>query len=206
MPQHLSVRKEITRSLFTNKFIERLSRTNIFPPIIMHLAISTTLFWYGIVWVGIPVLQGIIAATCGFIFWSFAEYMVHRFLYHTESNSRALFNVQQNAHSIHHQHPIDPTRLAMPPLPGLVLSGCFFLLFWLVSSTYVFVFFPGFMVGYSAYISMHYAQHRIKSPIYGPWKSLWKHHKVHHYIDPYSAYGVTTRFWDFVFHTMPEKK
>ncbi len=206
MPGHLAIRKEISRPLFKNKFMESLTRTGIFPPVIMHLVINATLFWYGITQLEIPVLPGIIAAVCGAIFWSFAEYNVHRYLYHTESNSRTLFNLQHNAHSIHHQHPIDPTRLAMPPLPGLVLSGFFFTIFWLINSTYVFVFFPGFMVGYMAYISLPFAQHRIKSPIYGPWESLWRHHQVHHYIDPYIAFGVSTRFWDFVFHTMPKKQ
>jgi len=206
MPEHLAIRKEISGTLFRNKFMERITRTGIFPPVIMHLAINTVLFWYGTTKLGIPLNYGIFIAIGGFVIWSFAEYNVHRFLYHTESNSRWLFNLQHNAHSIHHQYPIDPTRLAMPPLPGLVLSGLFFLLFWTINSIYVFVFFPGFMVGYLTYISLHYAQHRVKSPIYEPWKLLWKHHKVHHYVDPYVAYGVSTRFWDFVFGTMPAKK
>ncbi|MEP1094201.1 MAG: sterol desaturase family protein, partial [Cyclobacteriaceae bacterium] len=106
---------------------------------------------------------------------------------------------------IHHQYPRDSTRLAMPPVPGLLLSGIFFLAFWLISPTYSFAFFPGFMIGYLLYISMHYAQHVIKSPIYGPWKALWKHHHFHHYVNPYLAHGVSTRLWDFVFGTMPKK-
>lgn len=206
MPEHLAIRKEISGPLFENKFLERLTRTGIFPPIILHLSINTFLFWYGITRLDIPLNYSIIAAVAGFILWSFAEYNVHRFLYHTESNSRWLFRLQHNAHSIHHQYPIDRTRLAMPPVPGLVLSSLFFLVFWLINSTYAFVFFPGFMVGYLTYISLHYAQHRIKSPKYGPWKLLWKHHQVHHYIDPYVAYGVSTRFWDVVFGTMPERR
>jgi len=206
MPEHLAIRKEISGFLFRSKFLERLTRTGIFPPIIMHLSINAFLFWYGIVRLGIPLTHGIIAAISGFIFWSFAEYNVHRFLYHTESNSRWLLNLQHNAHGIHHQFPIDPTRLAMPPVPGLVLSGLFFFVFWSINATYVFVFFPGFIVGYLTYISLHYAQHRVKSPMYGPWKSLWRHHHVHHYINPYTAYGVSTRFWDFIFGTIPEKR
>ncbi len=206
MPEHLEIRKEISGPLFENKFLERLTRTGIFAPIFLHLATSTFLFWYGITRLGLPLNHGMVAAVGGFIFWSFAEYNVHRFLYHTESNSRWLFNLQHKAHGIHHQYPIDPTRLAMPPVPGLVLSGVFFLIFWLISSTYAFVFFPGFMVGYLTYISLHYAQHRVKSPMYGPWKSLWRHHKVHHYVNPYVAHGVSTRFWDLMFGTMPEKR
>ncbi len=206
MPEHLAIKKEITAPLFKNKFLESLTRTGIFTPIILHLSISSFLFWYGVTQLKIPLTHAMITLACGFVFWTFAEYFVHRFLYHTESNSRLLTRIQHNAHGIHHQYPIDPTRLAMPPVPGLLLSGLFFLIFWIVNSTYVFVFFPGFMLGYLAYISIHYAQHRIKSPIYPPFKALWRHHHVHHYVNPYVAHGVSTRLWDFVFGTMPEKK
>ena len=206
MPNHLANRKEKSGTLFNNKFLESLTRTSIFSPIILHLTISSILFWYGTARLGIPINYALLTMMGGFIFWSFAEYNVHRFLYHTETNMGFLIKLQHNAHGIHHQYPIDPTRLAMPPIPGLILSGVFFLIFWLINSTYVFVFFPGFMLGYLTYISLHYAQHRVKSPKYGPWAALWKHHYVHHYINPYVAHGVSTRLWDFVFGTMPEKK
>lgn len=206
MPEHLAFRKEITGPLFKNKFLERLTRTSILAPITLHLSINALLFWYGTSAFGLSLTNAIIALIGGFIFWSFAEYIVHRFLYHTESESSFLYNLQHKAHGIHHQYPVDPTRLAMPPVPGLFLSGIFFFIFWLIQPTYVFVFFPGFMIGYLAYISLHYAQHRIKSPRYWPWKALWKHHHIHHYVNPYVAYGVSTRFWDLVFGTMPKKK
>lgn len=206
MPEHLAIRKARTAPLFKNKILEKLTRTSIFTPIIMHLFISAFLFWHGTGTLAIPLINGLVTLAAGFVFWSLMEYIVHRFLYHTESNTKFIFNLQHKAHGIHHQHPIDPTRLAMPPLPGLFLSGIFFLIFWLIHARYAFVFFPGFMLGYLSYISLHYAQHRIKSPRYGPWKALWKHHKIHHYVDPYVAFGVSTRLWDFVFGTMPKKK
>jgi sterol desaturase/sphingolipid hydroxylase (fatty acid hydroxylase superfamily) len=205
MPEHLAIRKEVTGPLFKSEFMERVTRTGLFPPLIMQLILASGVFWYGITQLDISITYGILYALGGFFLWSFAEYNVHRFLYHTESNSRWLFNLQHKAHSIHHQYPIDKTRLAMPPLPGLILASLFFSIFWLINSTYAFVIFPGFLIGYVTYISLHYAQHRVKSPIYGPWKALWKHHSLHHYKDPYAAYGVSTRFWDVIFGTMPEK-
>ncbi len=206
MPEHLTIRKGITGKLFKNKFLELLTRTSIFSPIIVHVTTSAVSIWYGTARLGIQLSSALLVFLAGYFFWSFAEYCVHRFLYHTETNSKFLLNIQHKAHGIHHQYPIDPTRLAMPPVPGLLLSGVFFLIFWLVHPVYAFAFFPGFMMGYLTYISMHYAQHRIKSPKYGPWKALWKHHHIHHYVDPYVAHGVSTRFWDFVFGTMPKKK
>lgn len=206
MPEHLALKKGTTGQLFKNKFMEFLTRTGIFAPIVTHLTTSALSLWYGVVKLEIPVLTALLIGVFGYFFWSFAEYTVHRFVYHTETNSKFFLNIQYKAHGIHHQYPKDATRLAMPPVPGLFLSGLFFLIFWLVSSTYAFAFFPGFMIGYISYISIHYAQHRIKSPKYAPWKALWKHHHVHHYINPYVAHGVSTRFWDLVFGTMPEKR
>jgi fatty acid hydroxylase family protein len=206
MPEHLRIRKELTAPLFENKFLESLTRTHIFIPVIMHLSINAYLFWYGITHFEIPQLTAVILLVSGFVFWTFAEYMIHRFVYHTESNSRFLYNLQFKAHGIHHQHPKDPTRLAMPPVPGLVLSGVFFLIYWLIMGTYAFAFFPGFMVGYVAYISIHYAQHIIRMPTYLPFRLLWQNHAIHHYQNPYVAHGVSTRLWDFVFGTLPDKK
>lgn len=205
MPAHLAIRKGITGKLFQNKLMELLTRTSIFTPIIMHLVTSGFVFWYGLSRLDIDINTSLAICFAGFVFWSFTEYCVHRFLYHTETNSKFMLNLQHKAHGIHHQYPIDPTRLAMPPAPGLLLSGVFFLIFWLIHPVYAFSFFPGFMIGYITYISMHYAQHRIKSPKYGPWKALWKHHHIHHYVNPYVAHGVSTRLWDFVFGTMPKK-
>lgn len=206
MPEHLAIKKELSGQLFKNKTLEKLSRTGIFTPIILHVAISSFLLWHGFNNVEILLQTTLLLFGGGFIFWTFAEYNVHRFLYHTETNSDFLFRLQHNAHGIHHNHPKDRTRLAMPPLPGLLLSGIFFLIFWLVMGNYVFAFFPGFMMGYLAYITFHYTQHIVKSPKWPPFKALWRHHDVHHYVNPYVAHGVSTRLWDFVFGTMPNKR
>ena len=206
MPEHLAPRKEVRGRLFGNQLMESITRSRIEPPIVMHLLISGALFTYGIVSLGIVWWTAVIVAFAGYLFWSFAEYNVHRFLYHTETNSRPLYKIQHKTNSKHHQQTKDPRQLAMTPVTSLLNTDLFFLLFWLVSPTYVFVFFPGFMLGYLTYITMHYAQHRYKTPRYGPWRKLWQHHFVHHYVDPYSCYGVSTRLWDHVFGTAAKAK
>ena len=132
------------------------------------------------------------------------EYIIHRFVYHTETHSEGYTQFQESLHSNHHHYPKDPERLAMPPVPGLVLGSLFFGFFYLIMGIYAFAFFPGFILGFDAYITLHYYQHLIKSPKYKPWKKLWQHHKAHHYSNPYSAFGVSTRLWDYVFGTMPK--
>ncbi len=206
MPEHLKPKKELKGQIYKSDFMERITRTPIWVPQIMWLVIISLFFWYVITRTTLSIEQIALLGLSGFITWTLMEYLVHRFLYHTETNSKAFLKIQFSGHGIHHQHPKDPERLAMPPLPGIVLASVFFGIFWLIMKTpSVFAFFPGFMLGYLCYITMHYYQHVVKSPKYKPWKKLWAHHKAHHYSNPYVAYGVSTRLWDWLFNTMPKK-
>lgn len=206
MPEHLKPKKELRGRLYKSDFMERITRTPIWVPQIMWLAISGFFFWYAYSRTSLGLENILLLGFGGFVTWTLAEYLVHRFLYHTESNSDTLIKIQYSGHGIHHQHPKDPERLAMPPLPGLLLGSLFFGLFWMIMGTpFVLAFFPGFMLGYLCYITMHYYQHVVKSPRYKPWQKLWTHHKAHHYSNPYAAFGVSTRLWDWLFHTMPRK-
>ena len=206
MPEHMRPRKELTAQLFKSKFLEKFTRTPIWLPIIMYLVIIAVMIYYAVNTISLNLKVIVPLFIGGYIFWTFAEYMIHRFVYHTESNSRFLYRIQFTGHTIHHQHPIDPTRLAMPPLPSLILSGFFFGLFYLLMKDWAFAFWPGFMLGYLAYISFHYFQHTIKSPMIPTLKKLWLYHQMHHYQNPYVAFGVSTLMWDRIFGTLPKIK
>jgi len=206
LPGHLSIQLEKTNRLFKNKVIETLSRTHVSVPIIMHLSIVAAFIYCSLRFLEINVTYYVSIYFVGLISWSFTEYVMHRFFYHTETNSSRFYKVQHNIHGIHHQHPQDRDRLALPPVPALILASIFFTLFWILMGINAVAFFPGFLTGYVIYVSMHYAQHIIVNPTYGPWKKLWRHHAWHHYKNPYVAFGVSTRLWDFVFGTMPPKE
>jgi 4-hydroxysphinganine ceramide fatty acyl 2-hydroxylase len=205
MPAHLKPQKEISGKMYESAFMERITRTPIWVPQIMWVTIAGVFFWYAIVKVELPVIQVALLGFAGFLTWTLTEYFVHRFLYHTETNSDTLYGIQYKGHGFHHLYPKDPERLAMPPLPGLLFSSIFLGLFYLIMGKLAFAFFPGFMLGYDCYITMHYFEHVIKSPKYKPWQRLWVHHKAHHFSNPYAAFGVSTRLWDWVFGTMPKK-
>jgi 4-hydroxysphinganine ceramide fatty acyl 2-hydroxylase len=206
MPEHLQPRRKSEGQLFKSKFLERVTRTPIWVPQLMFGVIITGFLWNVLTKMDFTVVETIIFFFSGLLSWSFAEYVVHRFLYHTESNSDTLYSVQHKGHGIHHQHPVDKDRLAMPPLPGLILACGFFGLFYLIMGQKSYMFFPGFLTGYLMYITMHYAQHVIGKPSYKPLQKLWNHHKVHHYTNPYKAFGVSTRLWDFIFGSMPTQE
>ena len=205
LPEHLKPKKkEGSGRLFKNEFLEKLTHTPLWVPQAMYIIIcgimlfitvsKGVIFWTDVIWI----------VFAGSLTWSLAEYFVHRLAYHTEPESDRFYQFQFNAHGVNHHYPKDDSRLAMPPIPSLVLSSVFFGVFYLIMGKFAFAFWPGFIFGYLAYITLHYYQHVVKSPKYGPWKKLWRHHKAHHYSDPYSAFGVTTRLWDWVFGTMPD--
>ena len=211
IPEHLKPKNEGTDSLFKGSFLEKFTRTHISVPVTMHLLIVA--FFIYIVWFdvfeGIPGVQFSVLSYLGLFFggyltWTFSEYWVHRYVYHVKTEKKWLLKIQHMGHGIHHQYPKDPTRLAMPPVPALILISAFFGIFWLIMGNYAFAFFPGFLLGYVAYISIHYMQHIFKPPAFGPINRLWKWHALHHYKYPETkAFGVSTSLWDVVFGTQP---
>ena len=80
----------------------------------------------------------------------------------------------------------------MPPVPSLILASVLFLLMRMILGADVYMFFPGFMLGYLLYGSMHYAIHAWNPPF--RWmKPLWRNHHLHHYKDDHKGFGVSTR-------------
>lgn len=93
----------------------------------------------------------------------------------------------------------------MPPVPSLIISSTLFGLMYLVSGSYAFMFFPGFLLGYLMYGSMHYAIHAWNPPF--KWmKPLWRNHHLHHYKNEHNGFGVSSTLWDHVFGTMFDLK
>lgn len=203
IPEHLRPKNEGTDTLFTNSFMEKFTRTHISIPVTLHTLIVVGVSYMALQRLAVGYFIGLFLA--GWLTWTFAEYWVHRYIYHVHTTSKILLKIQHMGHGIHHQYPKDPTRLAMPPLPALILLAGFYGIFWLIMREYAIGFFPGFLWGYILYISIHYAQHRFKTPKFGPWRQLWKYHAMHHYKYPEDkAFGVSTSLWDFVFKTLPE--
>jgi sterol desaturase/sphingolipid hydroxylase (fatty acid hydroxylase superfamily) len=142
-------------------------------------------------------------------FWTFTEYILHRFLFHWITENKHVKRFHFIMHGSHHLYPKDTERLLMPPVPGIlmasVLFGIFYIMFSIAGySTLTWAFFPGFFLGYLLYSFLHRATHVVKPP--KAFKFLWKHHSLHHYKYPNKAFGVSNTLWDHVFGTMPPTK
>jgi sterol desaturase/sphingolipid hydroxylase (fatty acid hydroxylase superfamily) len=136
----------------------------------------------------------------GLVFWTFFEYMIHRFIFHWVSENPRTRRFGYIMHGNHHEFPRDRQRLFMPAIPSLLISSMVILVMYALMNFYVFVFFPGFILGYLLYASVHYAIHAWNPPF--KWmKPIWRNHHLHHYRNDEKGFGVSSHIWDKVFGT-----
>ena len=194
--------------IFKNPFLESLTKTSPLQNIIVYGAAIGSLIAFAILRIGLSPLEMFGLFLAGVLFWTLAEYLLHRFVFHWVTEARWSQRFHFIMHGSHHQFPRDKERLLMPPVPGLIMAlilfGIFYLIFWILGiSTLTYGFFPGFFTGYLVYSFVHRATHVMRPP--KRFKKLWMHHSLHHYRYPDKAFGVSNTFWDRVFGTMPPK-
>lgn len=196
--------------LFKNQYLEYLTKTH--PLVIwgLYTPIIAFMLYYSNVnlhvgWAGV-----LLSFLSGAFVWTFFEYMIHRFAFHYMAESERAVKFVYLIHGNHHEYPRDKERLFMPPVPSLIIATVFFSLFFGIAypfgmTTYIFSFFPGFLLGYLMYGTMHYAIHAWNPP-YKWMKPLWRNHHLHHYKDTQQGFGVSSTLWDHVFGTMFDLK
>jgi sterol desaturase/sphingolipid hydroxylase (fatty acid hydroxylase superfamily) len=191
--------------LFRNYYLEMLTKTHplviwglYLPMMVYFLYLSNIKFDFG-------VIELFLIFFAGMLFWTFFEYIMHRFAFHWVAESERAKKFVYIMHGNHHHFPRDKERLFMPPVPSLILASIIFSLMYLIIGRYAFMFFPGFILGYLLYGSMHFAIHAWNPPF--KWmKPLWRNHHLHHYKDDHKGFGVSTTIWDRVFGTMFDLK
>ena len=191
-------------TLLANPFLEKFTRTHISIPLIIFSVISAVLIYYGIVEKGFTVPGMVLLFLSGMFFFTLAEYLMHRYLYHLPATTPKREKIAYTMHGVHHDYPKDKSRLAMPPILSLLIATIFFVIYRGLMGDYAFGFLAGFLMGYTAYLAIHYSIHAFKVP--GNFlKTLWHHHSIHHYREPDRAFGVSSPLWDVIFRTMPRK-
>lgn len=191
--------------LFKNDFLEMLTKTH--PLVIwgIYIPILSYLLYYSATAFGFTAGYVALIFICGLFFWTFFEYIAHRYIFHWISENPKVKRFAYVLHGNHHEYPRDKQRLFMPPVPSLIISSALFGIMYLVGNKYAFMFFPGFMLGYLLYATMHYAIHAWNPPF--KWmKPLWRNHHLHHYKDEHMGFGVSSTIWDHVFGTMFDLK
>ena len=191
--------------LFRNNYLEMLTKTH--PLVIwgIYFPVFTGLPFYSFSKLSFPLWQIAIFFLVGMFCWTLVEYVLHRFVFHMIGESERAQRIIYVMHGNHHHFPRDKERLFMPPVPSLIIASILFSVFYSLMGKYVFMFFPGFILGYLMYGTMHYAIHAWNPPF--RWmKPLWRNHHLHHYKNEGKGYGVSTTLWDRVFGTMFDLK
>lgn len=193
-----------TKNMFDNPVLEKLTRTNAFVPITMYYVIPVFLMTYGYLYAEVPGLRLVLLFFGGAFFFTFLEYVLHRYLFHMDTDTEFKKKLQYNIHGLHHDYPKDKDRLAMPIVASVTLAVVLYLVFYVTMGKNAYGFLSGVMVGYSTYLLVHYVVHAYPPPK-NFLKNLWVNHAVHHYKEGEHAFGVSSPFWDYVFGTMPKK-
>ena len=203
--KHFISNKDERARIFKSDFIEALSKTHwtiplwFFGPIIGYFLYLT--FDYGV-----SFFTSVLLFLIGLFVWTFAEYFMHRVVFHYQPKSRFGKWLHWVMHGVHHDYPQDSKRLVLPPGMSLPLAAMIYLLFYsFIPLPELFPYFSGFLVGYLIYDIGHYAMHHFsfKNNFF---KKVKLHHMKHHYVEPNAGYGVSSPLWDIIFRTQGKAK
>lgn len=199
------VKHEGKAQLFKTPLLEILTKTSPFLHIVSYGSLVGLFFYLAVqqsdesLW-----LTQLLVFVSGIFFWTLFEYLMHRYLFHIAGDHKTLKRMSYLLHGVHHEYPKDEERVFMPPLPGFIISGSLFFMFYIFLQQYTYLFMAAVLIGYLVYSLMHYGMHHINPPRL--LKRLWLHHALHHYQHKDKAFGVSSAFWDRVFGSMPPIK
>ena len=202
--KHFISNKDETPRMFKTDFMEAFSKTHWTVPIWVFAPIISYLVYLAVI-SGISFLPAIGFFLLGLFVWTFAEYFMHRFVFHYEPKSKIGQRVHWIMHGVHHDYPQDSKRLVLPPSLSIPFSLMFYLLFYLILPIpALYAYFAGFLVGYLIYDIGHYAMHHFsfKNKFF---KKVKLHHMKHHYVSPHEGYGVSSPLWDIILRTNSDK-
>ncbi|HTM65448.1 MAG TPA: sterol desaturase family protein [Flavipsychrobacter sp.] len=190
--------------LFKNDYMEMMTKTHPIVIYSIYFPIIALMLYYGTAYKGVGVGKEILLFIGGALFWSFFEYLMHRYLFHFVAESERAQKFIYTMHGVHHEYPRDKERLFMPPVPSLIIASLIFLVMHSLMGWNALAFFPGFVFGYVMYGTMHFAIHAFAPPRF--LKALWRNHHLHHYKHPEKGFGVSSVLWDLIFKTVPKKE
>jgi sterol desaturase/sphingolipid hydroxylase (fatty acid hydroxylase superfamily) len=144
----------------------------------------------------------VVAMIAGAVYWTFLEYVIHRFLYHTPFRNKTLKYFIGSFHSYHHQDMSDHRVLNAGFLMVYIVTPTVLsplLLFTqdmqLLASLSV-----GLVSAHYFYEWVHYTLH-YKAHQTGYLNYIQNYHFHHHDKAPTKNFGNTSHFWDVAFGT-----
>lgn len=200
MKKRVRVKNTGQARLFENSFLEALTKGHPALSWGIHVPIFVYCFYYGLITYDLSLKKMFAIAFFALFFWTFFEYIAHRWIFHLISDKISFQKFAYILHGNHHEYPRDRQRLFMPPVPSLLIAAFLFAIQYLILGKYAFAFYPGFILGWLLYASMHYLIHAIEPP-FKFLQPLWRNHQMHHYRNEHLGFGVSNTLWDKVFRT-----
>ena len=136
----------------------------------------------------------------GILWWTFLEYIIHRFFFHWASYFKKLTYSIGSFHLYHHRIPKDKrvyTSGIAPAIAWSIVSMCLFPIFFSISESYLISL--ATLVSYFFYELAHYHAHVTESKK-GYLKFIQQNH-FHHHLNPRVNFGQTSPLWDIIFRT-----
>ena len=194
--------RPLTCQMFETPLIERFSRIHPATPFVFWLPVLAYAGYHAVQGNGVGVLSALELCMLGVLLWTFAEYTLHRFLFHYVGPRPWQRRMYFVLHGVHHDFPQDTQRLVMPLGASIPMGAGFYFLFRLVlGPVMVDPLFVGFGLGYLAYDGTHYAVHHFRmNSRWGKW--IKRYHMIHHHTGANARWGVSSPLWDWVFGTM----
>lgn len=200
-----SKRPETCR-MFENDLLEKFSRIHPATPFVVWIPVAAAFLYRSWSRHDLGVGGTIAAFFGGVLLWTFAEYVLHRWVFHWTNDTPRGRRIHFLLHGVHHDFPNDKDRLVMPLLTSVPFAVIFYSLFYAVFGlTHAEPVFAGFVAGYLCYDGTHYAVHHFKQTS-RIGKFVKRHHMLHHHMDHDGGFGVSSPLWDVIFRTMPKVK
>lgn len=206
MQKNFVSNKDESVVMFKNPLLDKLSRIHWLVPLFIFVPVVVFFLYRSIFMLHIHGLAIGVFYIAGLAAWSLVEYVLHRWVFHTELPGELGRRIHFIMHGVHHDYPNDTHRLVMVPSFSIPLAAFFYCLFWLfIGPVYVAPMFAGLVTGYLIYDMTHYAIHHygFKSKY---WLRLKVNHMKHHYQQPDRGYGVSSTIWDIILKSKFKEK
>lgn len=175
--------------------------------IVYALPLFIGFFKLGYSWFISDLMLTLIFVFVGFVYWSFIEYGIHRWIYHGHYKNKKIKSIIESFHIYHHRNPTDHEVLTAGPLMIYPLTVILLTPVWIISGFHNGALASvalGLLSYYLFYEWVHFSIHRRNvTSRYMKW--ITSYHLTHHE-KWHSKFGNTTSLWDHLLGTFDKRK
>ena len=132
MEQLYVSKKNESARMFKSDFMEFFSHVHPATPLVLYLPLLSASLYLAFARERLSILTIVELFAFGIAIWTLLEYVIHRYAFHYEPNSKIGKQFHFIVHGVHHDYPNDGKRLVMPPVISIPLAVVFYGLFALV--------------------------------------------------------------------------